>query len=127
VENATIVEMKFPHKNIPQDGFTSFDEFLQWVDLGVVGLELNRDCLPLEEIIIRYEYSSLNNLIQSSKDSGLNVLAQTPISPATKSISQTPATPISPAAIQHPTSLDTEILIPPRHTSSKPSKSNCNT
>ena len=51
VENAAIVETKFTKCNVAKEGFPTFNLFLEWVNMGPVMLQLNRDVHPgkLEE------------------------------------------------------------------------------
>ena len=63
-----MVEKRYEKRNVAEQGFSSFEQFMEWISLGPVQLELNRDVFMGEEIICTYEWTSLSEVMKEAKN-----------------------------------------------------------
>jgi hypothetical protein len=64
VENAAISTRAVKTEKIDLYGFPTWLSYHNWLEEGPVVLELNRDVQENEEIIISYQWSSLEDVIK---------------------------------------------------------------
>jgi hypothetical protein len=74
VENAALVTTRFPAYNFDDLGFLKCTDFFNWIFEGPIALELNRDCVAGEEIIVGYEWSSITEKMQLAEKKRLKLI-----------------------------------------------------
>lgn len=67
VENAALVSTRYTGCNVDELGFPKCIDFLKWLKQGAVSIELNRDCVAGEEIILGYEWTSIIEKMQEAQ------------------------------------------------------------